>query len=215
MGLFPFRKLILQPGPILSLTLIGILLLSAVIYYRANNVQRFLEPALALSEPRLKFSQNIRDILSKEFDTKELKGIRFKSGSIFVEHSLLFEPSRQMKEVNPVVMKKLGRVFISVLQAPETRSNISLILVCMSYPSGTNELLNKEFRFYIQERAVLLLNSLFFVEPGLEKNYGRYFAAAALPASSTLKEPPPLEFRLIPTEQLHIEVLQRLEKYSY
>jgi hypothetical protein len=60
MGLSPFRKLILQPGPILSLTLIGILLLSAVIYYRANNVQRFLEPALALSEPRLKFSQNIR-----------------------------------------------------------------------------------------------------------------------------------------------------------
>jgi len=60
-----------------------------------------------------------------------------------------------------------------------------------------------------------MLNSLFFVEPGLEKNYGRYFAAIALPASSTLKGPPPLEFRLIPTERLHIEVLQRLEKYSY
>jgi hypothetical protein len=215
MGSFPFRKLILQPGPILILTLIGILLLSAVIYYRANNVQRFLEPALALSEPRLKFSQNIRDILSKEFTREELSGIRFKTGSIFVEQSMLFGPAEPVKEVNRVVMKKLSNVFLSILREPELKSNISLILVCMSYPSGANEMLNKEFRFYIQERAVLLLNSLFFVEPGLEKNYGRYFAAAALPASATLKEPPPLEFRLIPTEQLHIEVLQRLEKYSY
>ncbi|MDH4231843.1 MAG: hypothetical protein OEW04_07405 [Nitrospirota bacterium] len=215
MGLFPFRKPVLQPGPIMSLMLIGILLLSAVIYYRAINVQRFLEPALALSEPRLKFSQNIRDILSKEFDTQQLKGVRFKSGSIFVEQSMLIDPSQPMKEVNPEVMKKLSRVFTSVLNTPEIRSNISLILVCMSYPSGPNTLLNKEFRFYTQERAVLLLNSLFFMEPELEKNYGRYFAAAALPASARLKEPPPLEFRLIPTEQLHIEVLQRLEKYSY
>jgi len=215
MGSFPFRKLILQPGPILSLTLIGILLLSAVIYYRAINVQRFLEPALALSEPRLKFSQNIRDILSKEFSADELKGIRFKSGSIFVEQSMLFAPSQPVKEVNREVIKKLNRVFLSVLREPEIKGNISLILVCMSYPSGADAMLNKEFRFFTQGRSVLLLNSLFFVGPELEKNYGRYFAATALPASATLKESPPLEFRLIPTERLHIEVLQRLEKYSY
>lgn len=191
------------------------LLLSAVIYYRAINVQRFLEPALALSEPRLKFSQNIRDALSKEFNTKELKGIRFKSGSVYVEQSMLFAPSLPGKEVNQVVMKKLGRVFLSVLQKPEIKSNISLILVCISYPSRTDALLNREYRFFTQERAVLLLNSLFYVEPELEKNYGRYFAAAALPVSAALNEPPPLEFRLMPTEQLHIEVLQKLEKYSY
>jgi hypothetical protein len=128
---------------------------------------------------------------------------------------MLFGPSQPVKEVNRVVMKKLSRVFLSVLQKPETKSNISLILVCISYPSGANAMLNKEFRFFTQGRAVLLLNSLFFVEPELEKNYGRYFAATALPASATLKEDPLLEFRLIPTERLHIEVLQRLEKYSY
>jgi hypothetical protein len=215
MGAFSFKKLILPPGPILSLTLIGVLLVSAVIYYRAINVQRFLEPALAISEPRLKFSQNVRDALSKEFSPEELKGVRFRAGSIFVEQSMLFGSSRPVKTVNEAVVKKLGRVFLSLLRKPETRSNISLILVSISYPPGQNAMMNKEFRFFTQERAGLLLNSLFFVEPELEKNYGRYFTAAALPASSKMLESPPLEFRLIPTERLHIEVLQRLEKYSY
>lgn len=208
-------KSILQPGPILILTLIGLLLLSALIYYRAVNIQRFLEPALAITEPRLRFNQGIKQVLSQEFGAQELRGIKFRTGSILVEQSLLFDTSHTQKGIQPPVLKKLGHVFLSALQDQAIRSNISLILVCVRYPLGPDANLNKELRFQVQERAVLILNSLFVAEPNLEKAYGPYFAAVALPLNTVQRDPSLLEFRLIPAERLHIDILQKLEKYSY
>lgn len=216
MRFFSLGKFILKPGPILVLTLIGILLLSAVIYYRAIKIQRFLEPALAISEPRLKFNQTIKEILAKEFGTREPRGIKFKWGSIFVEQSLLLlHTTHPVKGSEPLVLRKLSRVFLSVLKDPATRNNISLILICMKYPAGPDTTLNKELRFQIQEKAVLILNALFVAEPELEKNYRLYLAATALPVNAAQGEPSVLEFRLVPAERLHIEILERLEKYSY
>ncbi len=207
------RKFILPPGPILSLTLIGLLLLSAVVYYRAIRIQRFLEPALAFSEPRLKFSQNINNLLSKEFGTKEPEGVKFRAGSIFVEQSLIFPEGRVIKPDESPVLRKLGHVFMSALAAPDIRENISLILVSSRVPLTNNPDLNRALRFQLQGRALIILNALYSAEPGMEERYGKYFASTAVPVEGPLTEANWIEFRIIPTERFHIELLQRLEKY--
>src|SRR5512143_2212095 len=51
------------PGPVISLLLIGLVLLSSLLYYRSVKIQRFLEPALALSQPRNEFAKHIRQII--------------------------------------------------------------------------------------------------------------------------------------------------------
>jgi hypothetical protein len=207
------RKFILPPGPILSLTLIGLLLLSAVVYYRAVKIQRFLEPALAFSEPRMKFSQNIENLLSKEFGSRETAGVKFRAGSIFVEQSLIFPEGRATGPDGSVVLRKLGHVFMSALDAPDIRDNISLILVSSRVPLTNNPDLNRALRFQLQGRAIGILNALYSAEPEMEQKYGKYFASTAVPVDGPLTEADWIEFRIIPTERFHIELLQRLEKY--
>ena len=84
------EKYVPPAGPILSLLLIGLVLLSALLYYRAVKIQRFLEPALAISKPRNEFSKSIKQIFQQEFGAELVKGIRIRAGSIFIEKSFLF-----------------------------------------------------------------------------------------------------------------------------
>jgi hypothetical protein len=207
------KKFILPPGPILSLTLIGLLLLSAVVYYRAVKIQRFLEPALAFSQPRLQFSQSIDNLLSKEFGEKETRGVRFRAGAILINQSLLFPPGSPLRPDQSEVLHKLGRFFLAALDDPDIRDNVSLILVSTRLPLSTNAELNRIMRFQMQGRALLILNSLYAAEPDIEKKYGKYFAATSLPLDGPPKEAEWIEFRIIPAERFHIILLQRLEKY--
>ena len=205
-------------GPLFSLMLVGLLLLSALIYYRAVKIQRFLEPALAISEPRMKFSQDIKDLLSREFSREEMKGITFRAGTITVDESLIFtEPS--LSRIPPggsLVLKKLGRVFITALGDPAMRENIGLIQVAARFPLSGDLILNRRARFGVQDRATLILNSLFDAEPRLEASYASSFAATSIPTSHPVgKGGIAIEFRIIPTELLHIEALKRLEQYAY
>ena len=204
----------ISTGPLLSLTLIGILVLSALLYYRAVKIQRFLEPALAITEPRLKFNQEINDLLIKELGPAA-SGIKFRSGSIYVPQSLLFAVLHHKEGSGPFMIDKLGRVFLSALGNSDIRSHISLILISINLPFTENPDLNKELRSEGRRMAALILNDLYAAAPVLEKQYGKYFAVTSLPADAPSREPGWIEFRLIPTERLHIEVLQRLEKYSY
>ena len=208
------KKFILPPGPILILTLIGLLLLSALLYYRAVRIQRFLEPALAMSQPRITFSKNINNLLLREFGKEESKGIKFSTGSILVEQSLLIAGVHKINGED-TVLKKLGHVFLAALSDPAISDNISLIIVSTRLPLSPEIRPNKESRYQIQNRAELILNSMYEAAPGLERKYGRYFAAAALPVDPAVKDTDWIEFRIIPTERLHIEVLQRLEKYAH
>ncbi len=204
-------------GPLFSLTLVGLLLLSALIYYRAVKIQRFLEPALAISEPRMKFNQDIKDLLSREFSPKEMKGIKFRAGTITVDESLIFERSHsQARPAVPVVLKKLSRVFAAALDNPEIRENISLIQITARFPLTKDMILNRQARFEVQDSATLILNSIFSAEPRLETSYPRFFSATAIPTLAPPKDGRVIiEFRIIPTERLHIEVLERLERYAY
>lgn len=209
------KKFILPPGPILILTLIGLLLLSALLYYRAIKIQRFLEPALAITQPKIIFSKNINNLLLREFGKEESEGIKFRTGSILVESSLLLAGVHKTDGENTVVLEKLGHVFQAALSDPAIRENISLIIVSTRLPISPEISSNKEFRNQAQTRAELILNSMYKVSPGLEREYGKYFAATALPVDPVGKDADWIEFRIIPTERLHVEVLQRLEKYAH
>lgn len=208
------RKFMMPSGPIISVTLIGLLLLSALLYYRAVKIQRFLEPALAVSEPRIKFNQDINNLLTKEFGTTG-SGIKFRRGSVLIDQSFLFSAAHEMDGSHPLILKKLGRFFLSVLGDQSLRERISLVLVSTNLPFTTDTGLNRELRFQVQERTALILNSLFAAEPELEQKFGKYFAVTAVPVDASGGETNSIEFRMIPTERLHIDVLERLEKYSY
>lgn len=208
------RKFILPPGPILGLSLVGLLLLSALVYYRSVKIQRFLEPALTISQPRMKFAQRINDLLTKEFGATEIRGLKFRYGSIYVDPSLLFESAHRRKGSVPLILKKLGSVLFAALEDPEMRVNISLILVMARIPLLENEERNREMKSSTRDRAVLILNSLYAAEPGLEKNYGHYFAATAIPGNPAMKDVNWIEIRIVPTERLHFDLFQKLEKYT-
>ncbi len=205
------RKFISPPGPILSLALIGLLLLSAVLYYRAINIQRFMEPALAISQPRIEFAENIRRLILKEFGTKKIEGIKFTIGSILVEESLLSGSGNDIEK--SVILNKLSRVFLSALEDPNIRAHIDLILVSKRLPLGSDTKLNEKMRAQIQQGSELILRSMYKAEPQLEMDYGTYFAATAMPVNALEKETNWVEFRIIPSELVHVELLQRLHKY--
>ncbi|MBI5098066.1 MAG: hypothetical protein HZB30_02355 [Nitrospirae bacterium] len=208
------KTIMRSTGPMLSLTLIGILVLSALLYYRAVKIQRFLEPALAITEPRIKFNQEINNLLIKEFGTTA-KGITFRRGSIFVDQSLLFAIPHHKERSKPLMLNKLSRVFLSALSNPDISSHISLILISINLPITADPNLNKELRFEVQKMTAYILNALYATEPVLEKQYGKYFAVAAISVDAPVKEPNLIEFRMIPSERLHIQALERLEQYFY
>ena len=207
-----FKKYMLPPGPILSLTLIGLMLLSGLLYYRAIKIQRFLEPAFAISEPRIQFTQSVNNLLVREFGGGDVKGIRFMGGSIFVSQSLLLE-SVHHEGGGTGIIEKLSRVFLTALHDPDIRGHISLILVNTKFGMSGDSATNKNMRAQTQQLADMVLSALYSADPRLEKYYGRYFAASALGVNPASTEVGWIEFRIVPTERMHIEVLQKLEKY--
>ncbi len=201
-------------GPLLGLLLIGLVLLSALLYYRAVKIQRFLEPALALSQPRNEFAKNISAIFQKEFGTGAVEGLTVKSSSIVMDTAMLFNRDGSIKPSARSDFRKLSRIFLALLANEHTRSEISLILIIGRYaPFGSSPATGME-RFRAQQLTGLIEDALFHVEPTLGRGYGAYFGVTALPMHQQAQSPSQVEFRIIPSEYLHIEVLEKLEKYS-
>ncbi len=202
------------PGPTLSLLLIGLVLLSALIYYRAVKIQRFLEPALALSQPRNEFAKNINLIFQKEFGTKSIRGLRIKSSSILIETSLLFSGEGILKPSAQDDLQKLARVFLALMKDEHARSEISLVLIIGRFPSYGARGVNVSEMVAVQRMVGFIQNGLFQLEPELGIRYSSYFAGVAQPTSPHEGNRNLVEIRIIPSEFLHIEVLEKLEKYS-
>src|SRR5512136_2863727 len=99
-------NLVPPPGPVLTLLLIGLVLLSGLLHYRSVRIQRFLEPALALSQPRNEFSEAIAGIMEKEFAIAPFKGLEVRTSSIIVDKSLLFSGENALHASGQVVVKK-------------------------------------------------------------------------------------------------------------
>jgi hypothetical protein len=208
-------KYVPPAGPVLSLALIGLLLLSALLYYRAIKIQRFLEPALAISQPRNEFAESISLIFQKEFGTEPSPGIRVRTSSIVIRRSLLFSKNGALKAPGQIVLKKLARVFLSLLNDDHTRPNISLVLINARFPADGAGRSNTVERMKAQRMVGLIQDSLFQADAALGRRYGAYFVAAAQPTQPNDGNIEMIELRIIPSELLHIEVLQRLMKYAY
>jgi len=208
-------KYVPPAGPIFSITLIGLVLLSALLYYRAVKIQRFLEPALALSQPRNEFAKNINSIFEKEFKTKSIKGLKIRSSSILMETSLLFSGDGAVKASAQDDLQKLARVFLSLMKDDHTRSEISQVLIIGRYPSYGFTRATIVERLKVQRMVGFIQDALFQLEPELGIRYATYFEGAAQQTNPQEKKSEVVEFRIVPSEFLHIEVLEKLEKYAY
>jgi hypothetical protein len=206
-------------GPVLSLTLIGLVLLSGLLYYRAIKIQRFLEPALAISQPRSEFTRNISQTFQKEFGDESVAGIKVRTSSFLIERTLLFSPQGVLNADARDEVRKFARVFLSLMEESHTRSDISLVLIIARFPAygpmvpALSALAMAE-RSKAQRMTGSLQDALFLAEPELGRKYGAYFVAAAQPTNPHDANRDQVEFRIIPSEFLHIEVLEKLEKYS-
>lgn len=208
------RRFFLMPGQLLSMSLIGLLLVSASVYYKAVKLQRYLEPTLAIAQPRIAFARNLGILIEKEFGSKNVKGVAYSASSIFVDTTLLFQDTPDRTILDAEFVRRLSGIFLSILQNPEMRNHFDLILVSTSLPVSPYQRMNQRQRNELQRRAELILYSLYTVEPTLEKEFGIYFAAAAVPAVP-LKGGNWVEFRIIPSEHLHIKMIMSLEKYFF
>ena len=202
-------------GPILSLTLIGLVVVSALLYYRAVKIQRFLEPALALSQPRNEFSRSVKQIFEREFGAQTVEGIKIKGSSILIERSLLFSGDGALKESARVSLQRLARVFLSLMRDERRRSEISIVLILARFPSYGAKGVNVSERVKAQRSVSLIQDALFQTEPELNIRYSIYFAGTTQPTTPHEQNRDSLELRIIPSEFLHVEVLDKLEKYSY
>ncbi len=211
---FPW-KFVPPAGPVLSLLLIGLVLLSGLLYYRAIKIQRFLEPALALSQPRNEFAKTIRQIFEKEFGAKSIDGIKIKTSSILIEKSLLFAEDGALKPSAQDDVQKLARIFLALMKDDHSRSDISLVLLMIRYPSYGARPENAADRIKAQKMIGLVHDALLRTQPELGIRYSTYFTTAAQPTNPHESNGGVVEFRIVPSEYLHIEVLERLEKYSY
>ena len=203
------------PGPVISLLLIGLVLLSSLLYYRSVKIQRFLEPALALSQPRNEFAKHIRQIIQKEFGAATVKGLNVKTSSIFMDTSLLFSPDGSLKTSAEADLRKLARVFLALMKDEHLRSEIGIILVIGHVPSLGARVATAVERMQVARLVGFIEDALFKLEPELGKGFAPYFASAVQSMDPRQGNVAALEFRIVPSEYLHIEVLEKLEKYSH
>lgn len=208
-------KYVPSAGPVLSLLLIGLVLLSALLYYRAVKIQRFLEPALAISQPRNEFSKKIKQTFQKEFGAESIKGVRIRGSSVLIERSFLFSGEGNLKASARNDIRKVSRIFFSLMENEQTRSDISLVLIISRFPSSGTWMRYAAERTASQRLAGFVQDALFVTEPQLGIRYGNYFVAAAQPTNPLEGNRELIEIRIIPSELLHIKVLEKLEKYAF
>jgi hypothetical protein len=206
-------SVMLSPAPIIAIALIGLMFLSALVYYRAVEIQRYLEPALAISQPRNEVAEAFQKLLVREFGGDSVEGIRFSMGSVYIYESLLFDDDRRIRPSANEILQKLDRVFRYAFTERPTDAYIDMVLVSLRYPLDPGIDRNKRARERAQRRTEQILEAMYRLDPQLQEDYGRYFAAAALPAASTDRKTGLVEFRIVPGEMLHIEMLTRLHKY--
>jgi len=207
-------KFVPPPGPLLSVVLIGLVLLSALLYYRAVKIQRFLEPALALSQPRNEFSKGIMTVFEKEFGAQPVEGLAVKMQSIVIEKSLLISADGKLRASAQRDLQKLARIFLALMKDDHLRSEINLVLIVGRFPSYGDAGATMAARMEVQRLAGFIQDALFHLEPELGIRFSTYFASAAQPTPPSQRNAERIEFRIIPSEFLHIEVLEKLEKYS-
>jgi hypothetical protein len=198
-------------APIGILMLIGILLLSALLYHKSVRAQRFLEPSLALAKPRIEFANNVNLLFQKEFGPDLVKGVVLYGNSIFVDSSLIFDNVANPKVIDTVFVKKLSNIFLSMLGDPAMRSHFDLILVSSRVEFSPSIQENRLRRRKGQYNAQSIIDYMYIVVPSLMKYYGT-LAPTVVPNKSNT-EYNWVEFKIVPSERAHVQIMESLEKY--
>jgi len=198
----------------IGLILAGILMLSGLLYYRAVRAQRYLEPTLALAVPRISFTRRVQALIASEFGPSGNEGILSVSNSIFVSDSMLFTDPESREHTDPEFFRKLGRVFGNIFVDQDMLDQFDLVLVGASLPLSPHRGMDRIKRVEMQYISEAVLDALYAAAPALKNRFGQYFAATALPVRST-KSDQWVEFRLIPSEHVHKEMIRSLGKYYF
>ncbi len=199
-------------GPVLILTLIGVMLLSTLVYYRAVRIQRFLEPAVAISAPRITFYRKISNLIIEQFGMSEIPGFIFTGDQILVHKSLLYQGA-DVNGISPA-LRKIARVFYLALEDPTMRPYIDSIIVSTRAPMGADPQSNQKARDFYQNEARFIQNALFTVEPALYSNYPQYFESSVIMAAMRPEDAEWVVFRLIPSDRPNLQMLDQLRKYA-
>lgn len=207
------RRFLLPPGPILSLTLIGVMLLCGLLYYRSTKIQRFIEPTLAMSQPRFDFADRISKELNIQFAGDDFSGISFTADSILIDEPLIYNSTLSDVESTPIY-KKVADIFLTILKDPKMRGYVDMIIISSKFVHGKDSALNQQKRTETQHKSEKILHALFESEPELEPYHGVYFGSTAMPVLRESGATRYVEFKIVPSDQLHIDVLLRLEKYA-
>jgi hypothetical protein len=190
--------------------LMGLLLLSALLYYRAVKIQRYAEPALALLQPRMEFGRKINRLFADHLKERDISGIRFTTDAIYIDESLLLAHAQINQAMLLPIIHELGKSFRAVLDNPELRSYIDFILISSVRTIAPGEKLAGRERRLLQHNSDFVLKSLYMVEPNLELQYGSYFATTVMTPVNAGSKQKMIEFRFIPSERLHIDFLTKL-----
>ena len=207
------QKFIPHPVPIVILTLIGLLLLSALLYYKAVRSQRYLEPSLALAQPKIEFIHKINLFFQEEFGTDNVKGVLLSGNSIFVNNTLIYSDPADSKIIDTVFLAKVSSVFLSILEDTEMRSHLDLILISSRIHFSPSVKENRRRRIKGQLIAESVVDAMYKIEPALMKYYG-IFAPTAVP-DKPHKTYNWIEFRIVPSDRVHIEMMRSLDKYFF
>jgi len=207
------KKLTPTAAPVGILILIGMLVLSALLYYKSVRGQRYLEPSLALAQPRVEFAHKITLLFQKEFGLKRINGVVLSGNSIFVDSSLIYGSPSGPRVLDTVFLKKLSSIFLSMLSDPEMRSHFDLILVSARIHFSLSVDENKLRRIRGLRIADSIVESMYSVSPALMKHYGM-LAPTAVPDKPSAKYNW-VEFRIVPSERVHVEMMESLNKYFF
>jgi hypothetical protein len=201
-------------GPVISLLLIGLVLLNALLYYRSVKIQRFLEPALALSQPRNEFTKRINELFRQEFGDLSDSGLKVRRSSVQMQRSLIFQPGGKLKPEGRSILGKLARVFLALMKDERTRSEIDRVLIISRFAHREAPGANVPERMQENLLVGFIQDALFLEVPELGRGYASYFISATGPLDTSEKASDVVDFIIVPSESLHIEVLEKLEKYA-
>ncbi|MEK6744808.1 MAG: hypothetical protein AABZ15_14425 [Nitrospirota bacterium] len=209
-----WRSRVPPAGPVISVLLVGLVLLSALLYYRSVKIQRFLEPALALSQPRNEYAKRIARIFEDVFGSRDVEGIRIKAGMIIVNRSLLLTKKGTLTPTGQKLFKKLARFFLTLLLDERMRSEINHILIIARFPNDGMKIGTLTERMDVQLTAGFVQETLLRTEPELARSFAPYFSSGAQAMNPQEGSAERIDFLIVPSEYLHIEVLEKLEKYT-
>jgi hypothetical protein len=206
----PFR--FMSAGPVMSLTLVALIMTGAVFYYRSTQIQRFIEPALAVFQPRSEFHHALLDAVNGEFGGKGIRGVVVSEAVVRVHKGLLDMDATHAGGTR--VYEPLGRAFHRMLSDPETRSFMDVILVVEKVSTGATIAETRAQRKLHTPDVEGVLDALFDAVPELEREFPHAFASSVVTMPMPGDASEWYEFHILPSERQHIEVLQRLQKYA-